>query len=139
MIIVLDTNILISALIRDSVTREIIMSSGLDFRLPELSMHEIRKHKTMILGKSGLPESAYENTLNKLMEYVLLIPTEEIKEMLDDAKKIMLHIDPNDVVFLAAAMAYPSAIIWSDDRHFERQKKVAVVKTEQLFRMFYKA
>lgn len=138
MIIIIDTNVLISALIRDSTTREIIISSGLDFRLPEISIHEIRKHKPMILEKSGVSESAYEKMLNNLLEYVLLIPTEEIEETLEESKKIMQHIDPNDVAFLAAAMAYPDSIIWSDDRHFEKQKKVRVVKTEQLFRMFYK-
>ena len=138
MIIILDTNILISALIRDSATREIIMSSGLDFRIPEISMHEVRKHKPMILEKSGISDAVYEDTLNGLLACVLLIPAEEIEETLEESKKLMQHIDPMDVVFLAAAMAYPESILWSDDRHFERQKAVRIVKTEQLYRVFYR-
>ena len=43
--IVLDTNILISALIKDSITRKIIFESNSEFYYPETSLHELRKHK----------------------------------------------------------------------------------------------
>jgi len=138
MIIIVDTNVLISALIRDSVTRKILMYSGLNFYYPEISLHELRKHREMIMRKSGLSSDGYENVLGKILEYVLLIPTEEVKERLEEAKSIMLHIDPDDVVFAAAALAYPDAIIWSDDRHFEGQSKIKVVKTGQFMRLFYR-
>lgn len=138
MIIIVDTNVLISALIRDSVTRKILMYSGLNFYYPEISLHELRKHREMIMRKSGLSSDGYENVLGKILEYVLLIPTEEVKERLEEAKSIMLHIDPDDVVFAAAALAYPDAIIWSDDRHFEGRSKIKVVKTGQFMRLFYR-
>lgn len=138
MIIVIDTNIVISALIKDSVTRNIIMYSGLNFFYPEISLHELRKHKDLVIRKSGISEEAYEDTLGKIFEYILLIPTEEIKEKLNEAKQIMLRIDPDDVVFVAAALAYPDAIIWSDDTHFDRQSKIKVAKTKQFMKLFYK-
>lgn len=106
------------------------MYSGLNFFYPEISLHELRKHKGLVIKKSGLTKEAYEDTLAKIFEYVLLIPTEEIKEKLDEAKQTMLRIDPDDVVFVAAALAYPDAIIWSDDNHFERQSNIKVVKTK---------
>lgn len=138
MIIIIDTNILISALIRDSVTREIIMYSGLNFYYPEISLHELRKHRKLILRKSGLSEEEYEHILAKPLEYTLLIPTEEIRKNLEEAKSVMLHTDPDDVVFTAAALAYPDSIIWSDDARFERQSRVKIVKTKQFVRMLYK-
>lgn len=138
MIIIIDTNVLISALIRDSVTREIIMYSGLGFYYPEISLHELRKHRKLILKKSGLSEEEYESILGKLFEYVLLIPTEEIEKKLGEAKSVMLHIDPDDVVFIAAALAYSDSIIWTDDAHFERQSRIRVAKTRQFVRMLYK-
>ena len=138
MIIIIDTNVLISALIRDSVTRKIIVYSGLNFYYPEISLHEIRKYKNLILKKSGLSEDDYENLLGKILEYVLLVPTEEIEEKLEEAKSIMLHIDPDDVVFIAAALSYPDSLIWSDDAHFEKQARIKVLKTYQFMKLFQK-
>lgn len=138
MIIVIDTNILISALIRDSFTRNIIMYSGLNFYYPEISLHELRKHKQLIIKKSDLTEEAYEDILAKIFEYVLLIPTEETTEKLEEAKRIMLHIDPDDVVFIAAALSYPDAVIWSDDAHFDRQSSIKAIKTKKFKQLFLK-
>ncbi len=50
MIFVIDTNILISALIRDSTTRKIIVKSGWEFYYPEISFHEVRKYKGLVLA-----------------------------------------------------------------------------------------
>src|SRR3989344_5243093 len=130
MIIIIDTNVLISALIKDSLTRKIIVFSGLEFCYPEISLHELRKHKNLVLKKSGLKESEYENILNKLLEYITLMPTEKINEHLEEAKEIMHRIDPDDIVFIAAALCYPDSIVWSDDKHFEKQDKVKVLKTK---------
>jgi predicted nucleic acid-binding protein len=138
MIVVIDTNVIISALIRDSLTRKVIIESGLNFVYPEISLHELRKHKKTIIAKSGLPERDIDKLLNKLLEYVVLIPTEVVKSHLDEAKLIMQKIDPNDVVFIAAALAFRNAVIWSDDKDFERQKKVRVVKTRDFARVFVK-
>jgi len=120
MIVVIDTNVIISALIKDSLTRKVIIESGLNFVYPEISLHELRKHKKTIVDKSGLPEKDIDKLLDKLLEYVVLIPTEVVKSHLDEAKIIIQKIDPNDVVFIAASLAFRDAVIWSDDRDFER-------------------
>ncbi len=39
--LVLDTNILIAALIKDSLTREILLFPGFEFLLPEYALEEI--------------------------------------------------------------------------------------------------
>ncbi len=138
MIVVLDTNVIISALIKDSLTRKVIIESGLNFVYPEISLHELRKHKKTIIDKSGLPEKDIDKLLDKLLEYVVLIPTEGVKSHLDEAKNIIQKIDPNDVVFIAAALAFRNSVIWSDDRDFERQKRVRIVKTKDFARLFVK-
>ena len=67
-----------------------------------------------------------------LFKYVKLVPTEEIEKNWDEAKKIMEHIDPEDVVFIATALSIDDSVIWSDDRHFEKQDKARVLKTEDM-------
>ena len=138
MIFVIDTNILISAMIKDSLTRRIILGSGLNFCYPEISLHELRKYEKMIIEKSGLEKREFDDLLEKILEYVVLIPTEVIKEHLDKAKSIMLKIDPKDVVFIATALAFVNSMIWSDDKDFNRQEAINVIKTDQFAEWFEK-
>ena len=130
--IILDVNVILSALIRDSTTRKIILNSKFDFYFPEPSLHKIRKYKDYILEKSGLTEAEYYKLMATLFKYVKLVPTEEIKKNWDEAKKIMEYIDKEDVVFIATALSVSDSVIWSDDRHFEKQDRVKVLKTEDM-------
>ena len=47
--IIIDTNVLLSALIKNSSTRTIIMESGWTFYYPEMSFHEVRKYKDLVI------------------------------------------------------------------------------------------
>ena len=136
MIIVIDVNVLLSALIKDSTTREIIVKSGQDFYFPELSLNKIRKYKELILKKSGLSELEFLVILHNLLRFVRIIPIEEILKNRDKAKEIMEYIDPEDVIFIAAALNYNDAIIWSDDKHFDKQNEVLVLKSRQIIELF---
>jgi len=44
----------------------------------------------------------------------------------------MGHIDENDVVFIATALAF-NCSIWSDDKHFQKQNRVKIFKTSEFF------
>ena len=130
--IILDVNVILSALIRDSTTRKIILNSEFDFYFPELSLHKIRKYKDYILEKSGLTEEEYNKIMATLFKYIKLVPTEEIEKNWGEAKKIMEHIDTEDVVFIATSLSIKDSVIWSDDRHFEKQDKLKVLKTKDI-------
>src|SRR3989344_3923797 len=118
MSVVIDVNVVLSALMKDSTTREIIVKSGLDFCFPETSLTKIRKYKGLILEKSGLSEREFSQLFDKLLSFIRLIPTEEVKSRWLDAKKIIGHIDVEDDVFVATALSQ-NAVIWSEDKHFE--------------------
>ncbi len=130
--IILDVNAILSALIRDSTTRKIILNSQFEFYFPEPSLEKIRKYKEYILEKSGLTEEEYDKIMATLFKYIKLVPTEEIEKNWDEAKKIMEHIDPEDVVFIATALSISDSVIWSDDGHFEKQDKVKTLKTKEM-------
>lgn len=130
--VILDVNVILSALIRDSTTRKIILNSQFDFYFPEPSLHKIRKYKDYILKKSGLLKKEYDKIMATLFKYIQLVPTEEIEKNWKEAKKIMEHIDKEDVVFIATALSIEDSVIWSDDKHFEKQNKVKVLKTEDM-------
>ena len=137
MIIIVDVNIILSALIKDSITREIIVKSGQDFCFPEPSLHKIRKYKELILKKSGISEPEFSIILNSIFKFIRLIPTEEILTNWDEAKKIMGHIDPEDVTFIAAALSQNNTVIWTDDKHFDKQKRILNLKTIEVITLFH--
>ena len=136
MIIIVDANIVLAALIKDSTIREIIVKTELDFCFPEASVHKIRKYQSLVLEKSGLTQDEFFTLFNTLFKFIKIISNEELVQYWDDAKKIMEKIDPEDVPFVAAALSQENAVIWSDDKHFDRQKKILNLKTIDMINLF---
>ncbi len=129
-------NVFLSALIKDSTTRELIATSGQEFCFPEKSLQKIRKYKSYIQQKSGLSELDFLKLFHSLMKFIKIITDEELLDHWDEAKQIMEPIDPEDVTFIAAALSQEDAVIWSDDRHFEKQNLVITLKTKDLVNLF---
>lgn len=130
--IVVDVNIVLSALIRDSLTRKLILETRHDLYFPEPSLHKLRKYQNYVINKAGLNERDYTSLLTILFRYIKVIPTEKIKENWGKAKEVMERIDQEDVVFIAAALSLDNSAIWSEDKDFERQTKVKVLKTRDV-------
>ena len=42
--LIIDTNVIISSLLKDSTTREILLNESFDFYLPEIVMSEVKKY-----------------------------------------------------------------------------------------------
>ncbi|MGM5482710.1 MAG: PIN domain-containing protein [Nanobdellota archaeon] len=134
--IIIDTNVFLSALIKNSSTRKILMKSGWEFYYPEMSFHEVRKYKDFVIKKSKLSEGEYTNLITSLLKYVNLIPDEQIISNLDEAKNIMLNIDPDDVPFVAAKLSIENSFLWSNDTDFDKQTEVQVIKTKKIVEFF---
>ena len=130
--LVIDTNILISALIKDSATRKIIFYSPIEFYYPEISLKEIEEKKDIIIEKTGLSEKEYNLLLNEILSFVVLIPYENIDNKIKEANEIFGKIDIDDVIFIALALSTSNDGIWSDDADFERQGKIRVWKTKEV-------
>lgn len=131
---IIDTNVLISALIRDSTTRKILIDSNVNFGYPEISFLEIKKYEKFIIEKSGLTKEEYYKTISSLTQQIKIIKQEEIASYIEQARSIMERIDSKDVVFIAAALATNSAI-WSDDKHFQKQDEVKVYTTKDVIKL----
>src|SRR3990172_7166118 len=121
--IVIDTNIFISALIKNSLTRHLIINSKDNLLFPEFEFIEIKNHLPEILEKSGLSHKELEDLIKNLLRYVKVVRTEEIINYKNRAFGIMGEIDKGDIIFIATALA-TNAVIWSDDKHFKKQNEV---------------
>ena len=132
--IVIDTNIFISALIKDGMTRNLIISSKDSLLIPEFEFDEIEKHKKEILEKSKLSESELNNLFSNLLKYVAVIETEKIIGYRGEAFEIIGKIDKDDVIFIATALAF-NAAIWSEDSDFQKQNKIKILTTKDMIKI----
>ncbi len=134
--IIVDVNVILSALIRDSFTRKLIIEAGHDLYFPKISFEKLFKYKDYVIKKSGLSEEIYTNILKILFRHIRIISTEKIMKSWKKAKRIMEDIDREDVIFIAAALEIDSAAIWSDDRDFEKQNNIKILKTRDMAQLF---
>lgn len=131
--IVIDVNILISALLKDSKTRSIIKNSGLDFYFPEIAFYKIVKYKDYMIEKAQITEEDFILLLAKLFSHIKLVSRKEMLEQKVKAKELMKTIDEEDYPFVAAALSLGNdGVIWSEDKHFEKQNLVKSIKTISL-------
>ena len=132
--IVVDTNVFISALIRDGITRHIIVHSKDNLIFPEFELVEINDHKEEIIKKANLTERQFNIVLLRLLKYVRVIPTNIVIDYRDEAFEIMKEIDKDDTIFIATALAF-NALIWSDDSDFKKQNKIKILTTKELINL----
>ena len=52
--LIVDTNILLKALIKDSGVRAILLDASDRFLVPEFALNEVEKHMGLVTGRSGL-------------------------------------------------------------------------------------
>ncbi|MBI4141414.1 hypothetical protein HY484_00645 [Candidatus Woesearchaeota archaeon] len=135
--LVVDTGVLIAALIKDSLTIYLITHFEGELLTISFSDKEIKKYKEYILEKSQTTEAEFNAILKNLMNKLVILDDSIISIKIDEAIKTMENIDIKDAPFVAAALTTKSEI-WSDDEHFQKQNKIKAWKTKDLVRFFNK-
>jgi predicted nucleic acid-binding protein len=133
--LVVDTGRIIAALIKDSTCRNILLSNKCEFLTVNFAESEIAEHKQEIVEKAGITESEFQEVLSLLMSHVKIIGDLVLLSKMNEAEKIMRAIDPADVQFIAAALAVDCEGIWTEDKHFDLQKRIRVFKTASLLKL----
>jgi len=130
--LVLDTNILIAALIKNSLTRKIFFSSDIEFLLPEYALEEVTRHRAKIARHSHLTYSEIDLLLTLLLESVTVIPAQKILPHVKAAEALIGAVDKDDVPFVALALAMENDRVWSNDRAFEHLPGITGWKTSDI-------
>ncbi|MBN1169487.1 hypothetical protein JXA56_00530 [Candidatus Micrarchaeota archaeon] len=132
--LVVDTNRIIAALVRDGGSRKIITHFDGELITIGFSMEELGNHKNEILKKAKISETDLEMILDKLFSKMTVLDDNVINRHMDDAQRIMGDIDSADTPLIAAALA-TKVPIWSDDKHFKKQYRVKILTTKELIEM----
>jgi len=133
--LVIDANVVISALIADSKTRELIVTLEPDLLTPAFVYDEIENYEGLIVEKSGMNPNRVAQFIDLLFQYIDVVPASEFYPAIESADDAIGDTDPDDVLYLACAIANDAAI-WSDDSDFEEQSIVEVYSTSDVINSF---
>jgi predicted nucleic acid-binding protein len=132
--LVVDTNIIISALLKDdSLTARILRSNACSFYYPWDGLSEINYYREYIISKRAkyIQASSFEHALQFILESVNIVPSEMYSGSIEEAFRLMERRDPKYTPFLALAMQLDSPL-WSNDNHFKELQNVVVYSTGSL-------
>lgn len=133
--LVVNSDRVIAALIRDSKSRGIILSGNFELVTIDFALSEIHEHEDEILRKARLSKSHLKSLLSILFSKIMVASDLGVETKMNDAMKVMDRIDPDDTPFIALALAIENDGIWTEDRHFEKQKVMKIWKTVDLLRL----
>ncbi len=133
--LIVDSNRILSALIKDGLTRKILSSEQFEFYTLDYVLDEVAQYKEYVVKKSGMNIEQVELLFVLLLQNIIIISDDRIKSKMIEAIKIMENIDIDDSPILACALAIQNDGIWTEDKHFQKQNKVKVWKTEDLVRI----
>jgi predicted nucleic acid-binding protein len=133
--LVIDANVVISVLIADSKTRELIVTLEPDLLTPAFVHDEIENYEDLIVEKSGMEPDRVAQFMDLLFQYIEVIPADDFYPAIERADEAIGDTDPNDVLYLACAIACDAAI-WSDDADFDEQDLVEAYTTSDVIDSF---
>jgi len=133
--LVVDANVVISALIADSKTRELVVTLEPDLLTPAFVHDETENYEELIAGKSGMEPQRVRQFVDLLFQYIEIVPADDFHPRIREAEEAIGETDPDDVLYVACALARNGAV-WSDDGDFEEQHVVDVYETSDVVDSF---
>ena len=136
--LVVDANIIIAGLIRDSATRKLLFLSRFNLIIPDIYLEEILKYKDYIKEKTSLKEEEFDELLSLVMKYITVVPYGKYSKLMKEALGVMAKIDEKDAPYIALALALKADGVWSEDEDFKRQSKVKALDTREVLALLRK-
>ena len=127
--LVVDSNVIISALIKRSKTLELIFDGELELFVPEFAFEEIENHIEYISRRSNLSKEELALFLESIKQRITIVPAEEFKQHLKEAAET--SPDSGDIPYFALCKRLDVAL-WSNDKWLKRQTKMTVLSTKEV-------
>lgn len=126
MTIILDSNVLIAALIKPGIVRAIVIGNPGEWLVPEAVFEEVWEHRE-VWNRNDLPDSELHATLDMLSEDFVNIVSERIYRGQEAAAKSLVS-DIDDWPLAALALTVDNEGIWTfNERHLEKVKKRGII------------
>ncbi len=135
---VIDTNVLISALIpKNSKLRDILLSGDFRVYAPEYLLRELDKYWYLILAKAekkGVIKSNVELAKEELLSKIVFEPDKFYHPRIEDAYAICKEFDEKDTPFIALSLTLEIPILTNDKGIIENAGTYRVLTIEKLFK-----
>ena len=105
--IVIDSNRIAAALLKDSTTRGILFNNRFDFVAPEFVKEEIAGHRAEFVRKAGISSGEFDILLSLIFGSVTLIPKAEYSKF---AEKLKYEISDIKFQILRMFLIWPAAL-----------------------------
>lgn len=139
--LVVDSNVLFTFFWEDSVFRELSSEKDLMLFSPEYALEEINKHSLEISKKAGISTKEFKIIREQLALILGFVPLKEYSSHLKKVKSLVKNLPKDtqnklldDIDFFALALKLKCPI-WSNDKALKKQKKIAVLTTEELCKL----
>lgn len=133
--LVVDTNIVFSAMVKDSLTRFLLCDMRLVLYAPETLISELYEHEKEIREKSEISEKRWMELMSILLSKIRLVSKEEIAPFVKEA--LEFSPDQEDAPFFALCLA-KNIPLWSNDKALKQQSAVKVFSTDELTKLLGK-
>jgi len=127
--LVVDANVLFSALIKESFSYNLLFSGKFHLFTPEYIFTELEKHKEGLMNKTERTTEEFYRLVETLKRRIVIVPLEELAPYVEEAEK--LTPDPDDMAYFALALKLNCGI-WSNDKKLKEQNKIEVYNTHEL-------
>lgn len=102
---------------------------------PEFDHDEIENYTGLIVDKSGIHPDRVAQFIDLLVQYIEVVPASKFYPYIEEADATIGETDPDDVLYVACALASDAAI-WSDDTDFDEQDVVETHSTTDVIGSF---
>ena len=127
--IVVDSNILFAALIKQGKTAELLFRNDFSLYAPEFLLEEFKEYKKILENKTDRTEEDFSILLTILQHRITFITKEEIDPFLEEAK--LISPDLKDITYLALALKL-NCSLWSNDKALKQQSRIKVYNTNEI-------
>ena len=130
--LVIDTNVFMTGLLKDSIVRKVLSSENIQFFIPEHALDELEKHKNTLIKKANINVAEFDEMVSLLLENIELVPESKIKAKFNEAEDVMKDIDIKDSPFMAAVLSIECDGLLTFDEHFQKQNKIKIFKIKDM-------
>src|SRR3989344_7705844 len=131
--LVMDANVLFSSLIKEGLTRKILLEEEFYFYVPRFVISEFFEHMEELANKTKVNFTLLKRKMNEIFKLsnMNLVGAEEFGDFVEKAAKF--SPDEDDIMYFALALKL-NCPIWSNDCKLKEQRKIVIYSTEELTR-----
>ena len=118
--IVVNANAIIAATLSDGIVRELLSATEDEHYAPAFLREEIETYESMLLNRSELSGTELDTLLERLFRRVTFLSTKRTVQHHERAEREIRDIDPDDALYVAAALELDAAVWSTDDGLHER-------------------